>query len=260
MVIQREEIVMKTKYITVLAILVCFSLISAAAQENSIKKTDEGKSILEKWIAAQGGRERLSQIRDIRYIREMKILSAGVDMTNTLYIKGLACVRMESKVMGRIFTSVLSGETGWFTNLSVGSVDEMPKQLMDILKKEAEANDRLLHPEKYGISFTYEGHKLIDGNGYILLNQTANDDSVVTHYLDPDTFLEYKSVSVAVNSETDTLMTDYREVEGIKVSFFSKTRKDGTDVMTSTLKEIHYNTNLEDSLFSKPSAQNITAP
>jgi hypothetical protein len=93
-----------------------------------------------------------------------------------------------------------------------------------------------------------------------LLNQTAKDGPVVTHYLDPGTFLEYKSVSVALNSETETLMSDYRDVEDIKVSFFSKTRKDGTDALTSTLKEIHYNTNLEDSLFSKPSAQDMATP
>jgi hypothetical protein len=247
---------MKNKYArdTVLVLWMGVSLIAAAAQDDQAKKIEEGKKILEKWIAAQGGRERLSQIRDIQYVREMKIIPVEADMTNTVYIKGTTRVRMESKVMGRVVTSVLSGETGWLTNPSMGSVSDIPKQLMDVLKKEAEANDALLHPEKYGTIFTYEGRKTIEGIDYILLNQAAKDGSVVTHYIDPGTLLESKNVSVAPNSGTETYISDYRDVDGLKVSFFSKTRKDGMDVTTSTLKEIHYNTNLEDSLFNKPSA------
>jgi hypothetical protein len=251
-----RRIDMKSNYArdTILILWMGVSLIAAAAQNDQAKKIEEGKKILEKWMAAQGGRDRLAQIRDIQYVREMKIIPAKADMTNTVYIKGATRVRMESKVMGRVVTSVLSGETGWLTNPSMGSVSDMPKPLMDAMKKEAEAYEVLLHPEKYGAIFTYEGRKTIEGIDYILLNHAAKDGSVVTHYIDPDTFLESINVSVVPNSGTETYISDYRNVDGLKVSFFSKTKKDGTDVTTSTLKEIHYNTNLEDSLFNKPSA------
>jgi outer membrane lipoprotein-sorting protein len=248
---------MKKAYMVILAsiILLCPSWIPA--QDDPAQKAAEGRKILEKWITAIGGRERLSKIADTTATSDLNLLSLGVTATRITYIKGFSKIRLDTKVMGMNSVLAYDGKTGWMNNPQTGFATDMPEPVTAELKKAAIGNDALLNPETYGITIASEGHKSIGGKEYVVLKQTYKDGDATTVYLDPVTYLSYRSVSTSLDEklekvEQEITMSDYREVDGIKVPFMARVTQRGTDYATVTIKEYKFNTGLSDSLFERP--------
>ncbi|MBP1611020.1 MAG: hypothetical protein H6Q04_3255 [Acidobacteria bacterium] len=229
--------------------LICFRLMPAAAQEG--QKIEEGKIILEKWITAQGGRDRLQSIRDVKFSATVKVIPIGIAGTSITYQKRPNKQRTEIKLTRMTVIQCSNGETGWISNLT-GSFQDMPKEAHEQFKKAALASDMLLNPVKYGITPSFEGLKSVEGKDYIVLKLSSSDDRSTDHYIDPDTYLEYKSVTISPNGEEETFLSDYREIEGTRVPFSTKIHQGGKEFMTFSVTEYKYNTNLEDSIFEKP--------
>ena len=242
---------MKT-FLTAFAIfglLIGLRLTQAAAQEE--QKITEGRKILGKWITAQGGRDRLQSITDIKCSATVRVIPIGITGTSITYQKRPNKQRTEIKLTGMTMIQFSNGEMGWISNL-IGSFQGMPKEAHEQFKKAASAGDMLLNPDKYGITPSFEGRKSIEGKDYIVLKLSSSDDRSTYHYIDPDTYLEYKSVTISPNGEEETFLSDYREIEGTRVPFSTKIHQSGKEFMTFSVTEYKYNTNLEDSIFEKP--------
>jgi hypothetical protein len=232
-------------------LLLCLSVNLVPAQDDQAKKMEEGKKMWEKWTAARGGRERLSAVKDFSYTADVRLLQQGLSLTLITYKKGLNKYRQDQKVMGMTITQVINGETGWMTEQATGAVVDMPKEVRAQLGAPANEHEALLNPEQFGHVVTYEGRKSVLAKEYILLNQASKEGMVVTHYIDPDTFLRYKYCWTASGAPTEAIETDYRDVEGIKVPFLMRQIQGGQEVATITVKEYKINTNLLDSLFDR---------
>ena len=232
-------------------LLLCLSLNPAPAQDDQAKKIEEGKKIWEKWTAARGGRERLSAVKDFRYTADVRVLQQGLNVTLLVYKRGLNKYRQDQKVMGQTVTQVINGETGWMTDQATGSVIDMPKDMRGQLSAPANELEALLDPGQFGHVITFEGRKSVLAKEYLLLNQASKEGTVVTHYIDPDTFLRYKYSWTASGVPIEVIETDYRDVEGIKVPFLMRQIQNGQEVATITINEYKINTNLADSLFDR---------
>ena len=86
---------------------------------------------------------------------------------------------------------------------------------------------------------------------------TYKDGSESTMYIDPDTFLLYRTVGMTLNQtlqkvEQETTLFDYRDVDGTKVPFSIKIKQGGMDYLDLTVTEVKYNSNIDDSIFDKP--------
>ena len=159
--------------------------------------------------------------------------------------------------MGMNIIQAYNGETGWMTDPQTGAVIDMQELVLEQFKREALGNDALLYPEKYGITFTFEGRESVEGKEYLLLKQTHKDGFESTMYIDPDTFLIHKTLGTTVTqtlekTDQETTLSDYRDVDGTKVPFSLKIKQGGIDYADVSITEYKYNTNLEDSLFDKP--------
>jgi hypothetical protein len=238
--------------LTTLGLLLCLSAVSA--QEDQSKRIEEGKKMWEKWIAARGGRDRLSSIKDIRASYDVKLPQQGLTVTMITYKKGLNKYRRDQKVMGMTIMQVINGETGWMTDQNTGSIVDMPKEIYGQLGAPANEHEALLDPEKFGHIITYEGRKSVLAKEYILLNQASKEGVVVTHYIDPNTFLRYKYAWTQSGVATEVFESDYRDVDGIKVPFLSRQIQNGQEVAIITATEYKFNTNMEDSLFDRQAA------
>ena len=237
-----------------LTLLAGLSMLPATAQDEQTQKTEEGSRILDRWIEAQGGRDNLSKIIDTTSTGTMEMIQMGLSGAITMYQKEPNKLRMDIEVMGMIVTQAYDGETAWMTNPQTGVSEEMPEQFQEDIRRQAMGNDTLLNPEKYGIIFTHEGQKTIEGKDYLILKQAFDDGFENTFFIDPDTYLVYKSKAMGLNAmgvevETETFMSDFREVEGTMVPFAITITQDGEEFMTVALTEITYNSGLENSLF-----------
>ena len=237
---------------SILCLLLGLSAIPISAQDDQAIKMEDGKRMWEKWIEARGGRDRLSKIREIKTTSEM--IAQGVNRTYVSYSKGVDKYRLDQKEMGITTTVVVPSPTDASCVLAdplTGLYVDMPKRTRERFLAEREKHEELLNPEKYGQTITYEGRRTINGKEYILLKQAAGNGAITMHYIDPDTFLRYKFTSNQLNG-IEVITSDYRDVDGTKVSFLNKMILNGNEVATKTFTRYEYNCGLDDSLFAKP--------
>ena len=242
--------------ISLFALLISFSLVPAAAQDGEARKIEEGKRILGKMIDASGGRDRLAKIQDRKVTCTINIIPINISGSLILSEKKNK-LRQDIQIMGMNIIQAYNGETGWMTNPQTGAVMDMPEPAIEQFKREALGDDALLFPEKHGITFSFEGRESVEGTEYLLLKQTYKDGFETAMYVDPDTFLVYKTLGTTVTetlekTDQETTLSDYRDVDGTKVPFSVKIKQGGMDYAEVTMTEYKYNTNLEDSLFDKP--------
>jgi outer membrane lipoprotein-sorting protein len=237
-----------------LSILSLFLLISIDSLGFSQKAAD----ILEKMIEAQGGREVLESIKDVTIkvsVESDRPTPTGTRGSVILYKKEPNKMRMdvEATVKGirGVYIIATDGETAWesIRGLKSGTIGgQMDEEPAKAWKRDSLGYDALLHPEKYGIIYSYEGmdyfyegrEKVEGEKDYFVLEQTFSDGYKKTLYVDSETYLIYKT-----NGE---IKSDYKKVDGVVLAHCSTSKK-GKLSRKITFTEVKFNTGLEDSFF-----------
>lgn len=212
------------------------------------------KDILEKMIEAQGGRKVLENIKDSTISGSMEMIQMGVTGSMTMYQKEPNKLRTDIEMMGMMITQAFDGKTAWMTNPQTGSAQEMPEKFAPYIKRQALGLDSLLNPEKYGITYADKDKETIEGKDYLVLEQTFSDGFKVTYYVNPETYLTYKTKTTTLNQMgvevvAENFMSDFKEVEGTMVAHSIRVLQDGQEYMKVTITEVIFNSDLEDPLF-----------
>lgn len=227
-----------------------FGLLTAPAVSQT------GDEIIEKMIEAMGGRKVLEGVKDMTLNASVQLISIGLDATVTIYLKEPNLGRSDISAMGMVISQAFDGETAWSINPQTGAAEDMPEEAQEYAKRDFLGNTALLHPEKFGITFSHKGKEKIEDKDYLVLEQTFDDGFTRTMYLDPDTYLPFKVVSKALNNmmmevEQETFSAEYKKVQGIMLPHSITVFQEGEEFMTSTITDVKINTGLEDSLFKK---------
>jgi outer membrane lipoprotein-sorting protein len=218
--------------------------------------SQNAKDILAKMIEAQGGRAALEKIKDTTMTGTMEIIQYGLSGSLSIYIKEPDKVRMDMEFMGMVMTQAYDGENGWGVNPQTGSVEDMPADQANEMKRTAMGNVALLNPEKYGIKYTYKNKETLEGTDYYVLEQAFEDGHTVTMYVDTKTYLVYKTREMSTNmagvqEDTETFIGDYKKVDGMMMFHSMRVVQGGQEAMTMTITEVSFNTGIEDSFFKK---------
>jgi outer membrane lipoprotein-sorting protein len=216
--------------------------------------SQEASDILKKMVEAQGGKKVLEKIEDMTSSGNLELIQMGMTGSMTMYKKEPNKVRMDIEVMGMVITQAFDGETAWWINPQTGGREEVPEQQAADMKRMAFGIDAFLYPEKYGIAFAYKGKEKFEEKDYLVLEQTFSDGHKATLYIDPKTYLTYKSKSTAVNQmgvevEQETFEADFKKFNGMIIPYSIIIFQDGEEYMKLTLTEVSFNSGLEDSLF-----------
>jgi outer membrane lipoprotein-sorting protein len=210
--------------------------------------------ILEKMIKAQGGRDKLASVKDATVTGTFEMTMMGMSGQMTRYQKDPNLLRMDIEVMGMMITQAYDGEVAWSTNPQTGGVEEMPEVAAEYFIRDTYGYDALINPKKHGISFAFKGKENIEDKEYLVLEQSYKDGYTVTMYIDSETYLPYKTKAMTLDqmmeeTEGETIMTDYREIDGILTAFQMTIFQGGEEFIVFTAAEVEYNTGLDDSLF-----------
>jgi outer membrane lipoprotein-sorting protein len=210
--------------------------------------------ILEKMIEAQGGRKAIEAIKNTTLSGSMQIIQMNMTGSLTMSQKEPNKVRVDIEMMGMNITQAFDGTTAWGTNPQTGATQEMPEKQAEYFKRQALGRDALLNPKKLGITYKFKGKEKIKDKEYLVLEQIHPDDFTVTIYVDTKTYLTYKSKSITLNQveaevESESIMSDYKKVEGFMMPHSITTYQDGQEFMRFTVTEITFNSDLEDSFF-----------
>lgn len=227
-----------------------------AAQNALDNKMEEGKRVFERLLEAGGGRARFSQIKDVTFSANLKQASQGLDFDVVAYLKPPHNLRMEinDAKKGVRFTLAFNGKSGWVTDPIAGSVQDMTDPVLKQLQKSL-GTQILFDPQSLYSATGFEGREFINGREYLVIRQISEPgfDYVLT-YIDPETYLPYKYIMSNVDGKIEKFVSDYREVEGMKVPFIIHIKINDKDEIEMMTKKWIINSNLEDSFFERPAA------
>ncbi len=235
-----------------LSFIVCAVFLLAAVSGTSYSQT--AKDILAKSIEAQGGAEALAAVKDTTISGNMDLVQYGMTGSLTMYQKEPNKMRMDIEVMGMVITQAFDGEIAWMVNPQTGATEQMPENMTQEFRRQALGNEALLNPEKFGLKYDFAGKEKIDDKEYLVLTQTASDGHVTTIYIDPQTYLTYKTKGTTIGQTgeevmAESIISDYKKVDGVLVAHSMTTYQNGQEFMRMTITKIAFNSALEDSLF-----------
>jgi outer membrane lipoprotein-sorting protein len=245
----RQEDPMKKAVILSLAGSMLLATAAAAVQAQTVKE------VLDKMIQAQGGRAALTAVKETVASGTMDMVTLGVSGGLTMTMKEPDKMRLDIEIMGMVLTQAYDGEKAWMINPQMGgTAQEMDAKQTADFKRQALGNESILAPEKFGITYALKGREKIKDKDYLVLEQGYQDGEKVTLYVDPDTYLLFKSRGKSTDQngadvESETFMTDYRMEGGLMVAHAMSVYQSGAEFMRMNFTKVAYNTGVPDAFF-----------
>jgi len=232
----------------------CLATIFFLGLVSSPGYTQTAKDIMEKMIEAQGGRKLLETVKDTTLTGAMEMIQYGMKGIMTMYQKEPNKMRMDMEIMGMIISQGYDGQTAWMTNPQTGVTQEMPERFARDMRRQAMGTDATLNPEKYGISYEFKGKEKIEDKECLVLEQTYSDGYKATLYVDPTTYLLYKTKGksldqTGVEVEAETVFGDYQKDNEMMTPHSITIYQNASEFIRMTVTKVTINSGLEDSLF-----------
>jgi outer membrane lipoprotein-sorting protein len=209
--------------------------------------------VLEKHYEATG-HKKMADVKS--YFIKAKISMMGQEMPMTMYIKKPDMFKTEMDMMGQKIVTAYDGKQGWMINPMMGSgVQNLEGDQLKQAMSQADMEGELYNYKSKGHQAELIGKVNQDGNDVYRIKFTDKDGQVKNYFIDASTYL-VSSVKATVESmgqsvDVDTKMTEYQEIEGIKMAKkIEVTMPMGTQ--TILMEEIKFNQNIDNSVFARP--------
>lgn len=234
------------------SILLIFSLLLLSSGNYTRAQTLE--SILEKHFAASG-QDQLSEVSTVRSYGKAEQL--GMEVPFLQIQKRPNMIYIELDIGDTKMIQTYDGEAGWAIEPweQPGPRELMGPELGN-LSRLAGIDSDLVDWEENGYILEYEGKKpSVDGEVYIL-KLRKNGGETYRFFIDSDSYMINRMVtenSYEGNKvEGETILSDYRDIEGIKVPFRIEVQYDGQTLMTNVMDKIDFDVDIEEDYFTRP--------
>jgi outer membrane lipoprotein-sorting protein len=234
-------------------------LLFAAATARAVT-VDE---LIAKNVEARGGIEKLRSIQSLRTSGKMFIGDGGfsVELGYVQMVKRPGMFRGEASLQGMTAVSAYDGHEGWQIQPFGGRLDPEKMSADDVkgLKLLSDLDGPLVDYQAKGYKVEYLGTEDVDGTDAHKLKVTLKDGDVLSIYLDPDYFLQIRSIvqykirGVEVVEETD--WGNYEQVGGVMLPFSIESGpKDQPKPSKLTIEKAEINIPLDAKLFRFPAS------
>jgi outer membrane lipoprotein-sorting protein len=249
---------------TWLPFLLSVLLVLATSGVASAQTADE---VVNKVIAALGGRDALSKLTSRRSIGTIVVSTPNGDVSGTCELdskapnKSRTHIELDLSAMGMADKMVIEqkfdGTTGVATNSMQGDAEVSANQIQNA--KNNLFPTPFLTLKERGVAIELLPKETVNGKSYLVLKISPKEGSVVRFFVDPDTYLPARTVAT-VNApamggdiEQTTDLSDYRDVGGVKVPY-KLVNSNAAQSATFTFTKVEHNVDLPDSLFTKSPA------
>ncbi|WP_373512001.1 outer membrane lipoprotein-sorting protein [Persicitalea sp.] len=222
-------------------------------------------SILDKYFEISGGRSRWDSLQNVRMNGTVTV--QGMEIPVTIIQTKEGQQKVSIKFQGQETTQMaFDGQTGWSTNFMTQRAEEMNAEANANTKQQVgDFPDAFLHYQDKGYVATLEGTEAIEGLDAIKIKLTKNpvkvdgqsQENAVYYFFDPESYLPVAMRNTSLSGQTkgasvETLLDDYREVEGLLFPFTSTISYNGMPGETIVLERIETNIEVEPQLFAFP--------
>ena len=226
--------------------------------------TQTADEVIEKHLAAMGGREALGKITTRKSTGTIAItlpngtLTGPVELYNKAPNKSRALMVLDLSAMGLSDKMTLDqkfdGTTGWNLDSLQGDTQISGNQLENM--KNASFPNPLLNYKANGLVVELLPNETVAGKSALVLKITPKSGSVTKLFLDPQTYVPVRS-SAIINSpqmggdvEQISEASDFRKVDGVLIPF-KNVNTAGPQTVAITLTAVEHNVPIADSIFVK---------
>jgi hypothetical protein len=208
--------------------------------------------IVAKNIEAKGGVDKLKSVQSMKLTGTLA--GRGVESPFTIWSKRPNMARQETKMQGTPMVRAFDGSTAW---MMIGSeAQEISGHQAQTTREQAEFDSPLLDFKAKGSTVELVGTETIGDTKVYHLKLTTKNGMVQHYFLDAATGLE-KQTAVTLEQGPQSVkvvtdLSDYRDVDGIKVPFTVKQTVNGTPASTLTVEKVEFNIPIDETLFKMP--------
>lgn len=216
------------------------------------------EEIIAKHIEAMGGLEKLKAVKTIRMTGKMT-LGPGIEAPVVLELKRPNSLRMDITVQGMVGSQAFDGTTGWTLMPFQGS--KAPQQMaadeLKMTQEQADMDGPLVDYAAKGNTVELMGKEKIEGADVHKLKVTLKNGVVRTVYIDAEHFLQIRDESKrtirGAEIDTETILGDYKEVEGLMFPHAIDSGQKGSPQRQKLMVEkIELNVPIDDARFKMP--------
>ena len=213
--------------------------------------------LIAKNIEARGGIEKLHAIHSLHLTGKIHFGATTLDYASTTKRPGM--MRREVSWQGLTAVTAYDGSVGWRINPFRGRVD--PERLAaDNLKElqlDADLDGPLVDYKAKGNTVEYLGTEDVDGTDAHKLKVTLKNGDVRFVYLDPDYFLEIRTLDQTrirgAEQEEESDIGEYEQVNGVYIPFSVETGPKGEPKdQKISIEKAEANVDVEDTAFHFP--------
>ena len=229
-----------------------------ALPEATQASADKAKEIVSKTVAAAGGAEKILAVKNVTNSFKATVSTPGGDMALDAKIVLAYPDRLRLDIMTPMgaMAQVLNRDKAWMS--SPEGVIDLKGSQADELKKQVQFDQlSLLKALAGGTAGTqYLGEVQLDGKKVFDVLVTLGEDAVVHIYVDPSDHMIVANMRKVFPMEGPTDVTevfsDFRDVDGVRMSFASVQRTPTKTISSTKVTEIKINPPLDPGVFEKP--------
>jgi hypothetical protein len=214
-------------------------------------------------IEAKGGIEKLHAIHSVRLSGKLMLNGGMLILDYVTLIKSPQSVRYEAKLQGLIQVQAFDGSQAWQINPFQGRKDPEKLSADDAKGMGEDAADvigALVDYKEKGYRLESLGTEDVDGTEAYKLRMTRPNGDLIYVYLDPDYFLEIRTLSRRIEhgvpNETITDYGDYEKVNGVYLPLAQESgRKGSSDRQKVQFETAEINVAIDDAAFRFPATR-----
>ena len=223
--------------------------------------------IIEKHLAASGGRDALSKLTSRTAIGSVTVGTPVGDLTGPLEVyakapnKSRTLVKLDLTTLGGnmvINDQRFDGNTGYVIDTFNGNREITGTQL-EAMRNGYFPTPLLNYKDRIS-EITVAGKEKVGEKDAYILQVTPKAGPGVRMFIDTDSFMVVRTImtinvpQLGGDIEQVVEFSDFREVDGVKVAFATKSSNPAQTV-TATLTEVKHNSEIDESSFSRPAGQ-----
>jgi hypothetical protein len=241
------------------------ALVVGFAARSGVAGADDARAVIKKAIKAQGGEEKLAQVKAGRWKGQGTLTLKGQEFPLTLetvyQLPDKYKTAMHFAVQGKKIRviQVLVGDKAWMSG--EGKTLNLKGDLLKVFKEEFySANVELLVPllKEKGYTLSRLKDTKVNGKPAVGVKVAAKDHKDIELYFDRDSFLPVKTVRPTIDAETmkeatvEVIYSDIKEVDGIKYPTKIVANQNGKKLMELEVTEFKKLDKLDPNEFAKP--------
>jgi outer membrane lipoprotein-sorting protein len=238
-------------------ILTGIAMLALLAPIASIASAQTVDELIAKNIEAKGGKDKLKAVKSSRTTGKMTMGQYEIPMT--MVQKRPDRFRLEFSFQGMTAIQAYDGKTAW------GSMPMMGKKEPEVMgedetkaaEEQADMDGPLMDYKQKGNTVELIGKEQVEGADAYKIKCTLKNGEERYIYLDAETYLDIKNEAkrkIRGNEvESESYMSDYKEVSGMMVPFSIENGVKGSPQRQKlVLEKVELNVDLPDSLFALP--------